>query len=312
MKGKKPKILTFIPKKSTFSEKIKILKKNYTLKNFTKSKDLLSAVLFDPPKILIYYLENESKLKLLETLLNLKQNFNLVSMGIMLIIERENLKSLLAEEILWKSIDDFLFSQADEEELMLRVKIGLHRQERIADNNPLTGLPGNVSIEHALRRALESNELLTVAYVDLDNFKAYNDLYGFSAGDEVIKNLARILQTTIFEKSPKSFIGHIGGDDFIFIIPSELTEEICQGIIKKFNLLLPAFLKEEDLKRGYFICKNRAGELCKIPLLSVSIAGVPIKKGKFKHPGEVASRAAQVKSYVKSLPGSNYFIDRRE
>jgi len=308
LKKEKKDIFLFLPRKKPFTDWAKLLRKDFKLKHFYKSKDLLSALLFLPPQVILYYFNRDRKA--FETLLQLKQNFNLVSLAIILVFEEKDLRSLTDDRIL-RLIDDLLLTTSSPLELKIRINLCLHRLTRISDNNPLTGLPGNVSIELAIKKALESEEPLAIGYVDLDNFKTYNDLYGFSAGDEVIKNLARILQTTIFEKTSKAFLGHIGGDDFVFIVPLSMAEEISKEILQKFKALLPAFLSEEDLKRGYFIAKNRQGVLREIPLLSLSIALVPITKGRFKHPGEVAARAAQVKSVVKKMPGSNYFIDRR-
>ncbi len=304
----KKEIFLFLPRKKPFTDWSKLLRKDFKLKNFYNSKDLLSALLFSPPQAILYYFNRDRTA--FETLLLLKQNFNLVSLAVILVLEEKELESLTDDRFL-RLIDDLLLANSTPLELKIRISLCLHRLTRISDNNPLTGLPGNVSIELAIKKALESEEPLAIGYVDLDNFKAYNDIYGFSAGDEVIKNLARILQTSIFEKTTKAFLGHIGGDDFVFIVPLSMAEEISKEIIQKFNALLPAFLSEEDLKRGCFIAKDRQGVLREIPLLSVSIALVSIIKGKFKHPGEVAVRAAQVKSVVKKMPGSNYFIDRR-
>ena len=304
----KQEIFLFLPRRKPYTEWVKILKEDFKVKRFYKPKDLLSSILFSPPQAIIYHFQLERRA--FETLLQLKKNFNLVSLAIILVLDEKGLEELSDEQIL-QLLDDILFTTSTPLEIKLRLKICLYRLTRISDNNPLTGLPGNVSIMLAMTKALESEEPLAVGYVDLDNFKTYNDLYGFSAGDEVIKNLARILQTTIFEKTANAFLGHIGGDDFVFIVPLSMAEEICKDVIQKFNILLPAFLDEEDLKRGYFIAKDRQGVLREIPLLSVSTALVPVVKGKFKHVGEVSERAAQVKSVVKKLPGSNYFIDRR-
>jgi diguanylate cyclase (GGDEF)-like protein len=307
-KKEKKEIFLFLPRKKPFTDWSKFLKNDFKLKHFYKSKDLLSSLLFSPPQAILYYFNRDRTV--FENLLQLKHNFNLVSLAIILVLEEEDLEKLSDDRIL-SLIDDIILTNSTPLELKIRLSLCLHRLTRISDNNPLTGLPGNVSIELAIKKALESEVPLAIGYVDLDNFKAYNDIYGFSAGDEVIKNLARILQTTIFEKTTNAFLGHIGGDDFVFIVPLSMAEEISKEVIQKFNALLPAFLSEEDLKRGYFIAKDRQGVLREIPLLSVSIALVPITKGKFKHPGEVAARAAQVKSVVKKMSGSNYFMDRR-
>ncbi|MFN3406605.1 MAG: GGDEF domain-containing protein, partial [Caldimicrobium sp.] len=185
------------------------------------------------------------------------------------------------------------------------------RLDRISDNNPLTGLPGNVSIEKKIKEALEEEKPSAVIYIDLDNFKAYNDLYGFSKGDEMIKNLAKILVYTIDELCKTGFVGHIGGDDFVVITPLEKAEEVAKAVIARFDSLIPKFVSQKDWKRGCFVSKDRQGNPCTFPLPAVSLAIIPVYKGKFKHIGEVAERASQVKKKLKSIKGSAYFIDRR-
>lgn len=147
--------------------------------------------------------------------------------------------------------------------------------------------------------------------MDLDNFKAYNDIYGFSKGDEMIKNVARLLVNTVNRWTKEGFVGHIGGDDFIFIAPLEVVETIAQEVIKGFSSLIPSLVNKRDLERGYFVSRDRQGNKVRFPLPSLSIAIVPVRKGKFKHIGEIAERASQVKKVVKSIQGSAYFVDRR-
>jgi len=305
-------IYAFIKKNKTLKEwkdaLIPFLKDKYTFRTFYDFKKFINAFFFNPPSVVLYYYPKDKEG--LKKVIEIKRSFNLISIPLILILDELDF-DLLFSIADWT--DDFFILSDKVEEVYLRIEYALKKLDRISDNNPLTGLPGNTSISKAIERLMDSFKPYAVAYVDLDNFKAYNDTYGFTAGDEMIKNLARILVNTLSEFSKNDhFVGHIGGDDFVFIVPLEKVEEISKEIIRRFELLSPSFLKEEDLKRGYFVSLSRTGEVSKIPLPSISIAIVPVWKGKFKHIGEISARAAEVKKVVKSLEGSNYFIDRRK
>ena len=308
MKTKRLVIYAFWEKSTPFMEWKKVLSHhNFKIRTFYNIDKFLEALLFKPPDIVFYYYKKDPK-SLQILLRDIKIQFNLVKLLFILIVDKFEAE-ILSNYIY--AIDEILTTSSDKEEVLVRTKLALSKLERISDNNPLTGLPGNVSIERNIKLALEKEEPSAVIYVDLDNFKAYNDLYGFSKGDEMIKNLSKILLNTLQTLSKESFVGHIGGDDFVLIVPLEKAEEVSKEIIKRFDSLVPKFVNPKDLQRGYLICKDRKGNLCKFPLPSVSLAIVPVHKGKFKHIGEVAERAGQIKKLVKSVPGSAYFIDRR-
>jgi len=209
--------------------------------------------------------------------------------------------------------DDYIVKPFEPQELVARVKMVLRRTARDLDANPLTRLPGNVSIINELRIRITENELFAVCYVDLDKFKAFNDKYGFEKGDEVIKNTARILISSLQQKgTPQDFIGHIGGDDFVVITTPEKVDELCKKIIADFTAMVPGLYNKEDLEKGYIIGKDRQKKIKKIPLLSISIGVVTNDKRKIEHVGEVGELGAELKEYAKSLPGSNYVKERRD
>lgn len=180
--------------------------------------------------------------------------------------------------------------------------------------SPLTGLPGNMQIEAELKRRLRKKTEFNVLYFDLDNFKAYNDLYGFLRGDEVIKLTAKVIQRNIHDMDiEESFIGHIGGDDFVAIVSSEIDiERVCQNIIIEFDYEILEYFSDEDSEKGYMEVENRKGEVEQFPLVSLSVGVVVIEKGRFKNILEIGEVGAQVKHMAKATMGSTYVIDRRK
>lgn len=208
--------------------------------------------------------------------------------------------------------DDYIVKPFEPKELLARIRMILRRTERDLEANPLTRLPGNVSILNELTNRVEKKVLFAVCYVDLDKFKSYNDKYGFEHGDEVIRDTARILiQATQRFGSPDDFIGHIGGDDFVVVTLPKHTDDICKEIISEFEKKSPFFYNETDRKNGYIISHDRQGKGQKIPLLSVSIGVVTNEARKIEHVAQIGEIGAELKSYAKKLERSNYVKDQR-
>lgn len=164
--------------------------------------------------------------------------------------------------------------------------------------NPLSGLPGNESINLELSKKIKLKDIFDVCYIDINNFKPYNDHYGFDRGDYVIKCLADIINTRIEPYGDFCFVGHLGGDDFILITPPSLSEKICMDIVKDFEKLLPYFHNKEDFDQGFYISTNRKNEKEAFSLLSISIAIVEVNTNINSIP-ELASRASELKKYAK-------------
>lgn len=179
--------------------------------------------------------------------------------------------------------------------------------------SPLTGLPGNVQIHAELKKRISNKEAFSVLYLDLDNFKAYNDVYGFLKGDEIIKFTAdTIIRCVHSHMQNGCFVGHIGGDDFVAILPILHCEEICESIIANFDACVTNFFTEEDAEKGYIEVANRKGVIEHFPLTSISIGVVEADKGRFANMLEIGEIGAQVKHLAKSIMGSSYSIDRRK
>ncbi|MBX6422293.1 diguanylate cyclase domain-containing protein [Thermosulfurimonas sp. F29] len=304
------RVLLLSPETLPYTRWVEALRrKRYAVEIFSTIEEAGEKVLFNLPDLLL--VAEALKPDLVHDLVfALKCDLSLATLPVILIIEPEKL-----HHIQWQNyfVDDFLCEGASEEEVVSRVELAFVRSERLADNNPLTGLPGNTSILRKIEEVIRSEESWAVGYVDLDNFKPFNDAYGFSRGDEVIRMLARILVTTVdLYAGPRGFVGHIGGDDFVFVVPLEVAEKMSREIIQKFDQLIINFVDPEDRERGCLVTTDRQGVLCRMPWPSVSIAIVPVWKDRFHHYGEVAAIAAQLKHYVKRVPGSIYLVDRRK
>lgn len=179
--------------------------------------------------------------------------------------------------------------------------------------SPLTGLPGNTQIHNELKRRLKNTDAFSVLYLDLDNFKAYNDVYGFLKGDNIIKYTADVIKNVIKEENLEdAFIGHIGGDDFVVVVKGDDVENLCQTIIATFDSRVNEFFKGEDIEKGYIEVENRKGIMEQFPLTSISIGVVICEPGKFQNILEIGEVGAQMKHIAKTGMGSSYAIDRRK
>ena len=216
-------------------------------------------------------------------------------------------------KILKESVEYYIKKPVNDQYLYFTIK-NLSRLLTINRRiSPLTGLPGNVQIHAELKKRIANEEEFSVLYLDLDNFKAYNDVYGFLKGDEIIKFTAdTIIRCVHSHVSNGAFIGHIGGDDFIAIVPILHCEEICESIIANFDTQVLKFFTEEDAENGYIEVANRKGVIEQFPLTSISIGVVEADIGRFENMLEIGEVGAQVKHLAKSIIGSSYSIDKRK
>lgn len=198
------------------------------------------------------------------------------------------------------------------EEVVTRLDAMLRRSDRDLTVHPSTRLPGAIEIDAEVQRRLNAGELFAMCYADLDHFKEFNDRYSYNDGDRVIRILAKILHDVAKGVCGEAaFVGHIGGDDFIFVIPAVGVNDVCAQIIEIFDILIPFQYSEQDRRAGYFFGKDRRGQLHRVPLMTVSIGVVTNERRRFTHAAQVSELATEMKSYAKSLPGSTYSIDRR-
>lgn len=213
-------------------------------------------------------------------------------------------------EFLALGVDDYLHYPFNDTEMFLRSKNIIDRVSKNRDVNPLTKLSGNTEIEEQISYGIQSGSDFAVLYCDLDNFKAYNDAYGFDNGDKVIKAVANILNDTISNVgTTDDFVGHIGGDDFVVVTSCDRMDIIGQTIIDKFKEVAKTFYNARDLELGYIIAKGREDKERKYPLISISVAGVSSKVRRLICSSQVAEIAAVIKKKAKDVEGNVYIKD---
>ncbi len=208
--------------------------------------------------------------------------------------------------------DDYLIEPLSVWEVASRVRLCLSRALRDVNANPLTGLPGNLTIMREAERRLSTGQRFSFAYLDVDSFKSFNDKYGFSRGDEVLRMTARIIVNAVRSlDSLDTYVGHIGGDDFVFITPCEFMAHACQRIASNFDLIVRDFYDADDRENGFIQSMDRQGKPQTFPLMSVSIGAVDTSTAEIQHVADMFTRVTEVKSFAKRLPGSNFIMDRR-
>jgi len=209
--------------------------------------------------------------------------------------------------------DEVIRDATSPTEARTRLEVLLRRSDRDTLVHPSTRLPGAIEIEAEIAHRLARGETFATCYADLDHFKEYNDRYSYYDGDRVIRILAKILHDVVKGLCGETgFVGHIGGDDFIFIVPVASVPDACGEIVSIFDLLVPFQYSEQDRRAGYFFGKDRRGQLHRVPLMTVSIGVVTNERRHFTHAAQVSELATEMKSYAKTLPGSVYTIDRRQ
>jgi len=208
--------------------------------------------------------------------------------------------------------EDYIREEDLEKDILSKVALCQARSERIVEVNPLTRLPGNISINRQIQSRLDQGIPFALAYADLDYFKPFNDKYGFSRGDEVIKITGRLMLNIVRNRSNRNvFIGHVGGDDFICIMAPELIEETCQELIDAFDQIVPSFYDPVDRERDYIESQDREGRARRYPIMGISIGIAHVDQGTFTHYGEVTGVASEMKSLAKKEAKSCFRVNRR-
>ncbi len=203
------------------------------------------------------------------------------------------------------------FGQLAGEFLQMSRKLKEYKVSNL-DANPLTHLPGNLVIQRRVEELLENKVPFAHAFVDLDHFKAYNDRYGYQNGSDIISEVGVIIEKVIAEDcNEEDFVGHIGGDDYIFLTSPDKVELASKNIILEFEKMIPGKYSEEDRQAGFFVCQDRFGVERQFPLMTISIAIICSDTSNYESAIAISHECAKMKEHLKRLPGSNYLIDRR-
>lgn len=290
------------------------LKSVLTLSNYTVCKLKATDNIFKiarnfSPDLILSSFEEVATSRVIE---QMREDHHLCHTPVIIIANRFNIKKAIKN--LNGNVDDYIVKPFQPEELTARIGRIIHRHERALNSNPLTKLPGNISIKNEVERRLQENDEFCVCYADLDNFKAFNDHYGYEKGDEAIRLTSSIIKETIsrYEKgNRKNFLGHIGGDDFIFITETRTVKRICEDIINGFDQKILSLYNKKDLKNGWIVAVDRNGKKNIFSIMSISISVVINHRGDKRHIGEFSKIGAELKKYIKGFPGSNYIVDRR-
>ena len=208
--------------------------------------------------------------------------------------------------------DDYITKPFNNDILIARVKANLRRAARRPVNNPLTGLPGNVLIEEEVAYRFRNGRAFALLWVDLDNFKSFNDAYGFARGDRVIRLVGELIGELKQQRAnDEDFFGHIGGDDFVIITAPEDAVELSKLLIERFDAAVAHLYDPVDLERGYLLGVDRFGTPRRFPLVSISIGIVDTSRRTFRSYDDVSTVAAEVKGFAKKAAGSSYVVDKR-
>ncbi len=308
--GKKPQIF-LLNTDEAMCERIQNLwdKEAINWEIFSSGKALLERFFNDPPHMLICG-EKSTDLPGTEIVDLIKAENVYKQICTVLTLERQSLTDVYNGKM--SEVDDFILLPVTDIEMRARFELALQRSTGTLDANPLTRLPGNASIMQVVEKNIAEKNNFAAAYLDIDNFKAFNDKYGFSRGDEALLVTARLLVTCIMDIDAEyKFLGHIGGDDFFFLVPEEHMEDICKNIISSYDEIIPHFYDEEDRASNGIISRDRQGNIHRFPFMSVSIGVTCNTDKRFTRYAEVSTALGQLKKVCKGYEGSVYKFDKR-
>lgn len=288
-----------------------LLAQGYEVLEAHSEEELFDVAYEKRPDILIGNMEIEG-LNPITTCKKIKHDIILNNLAIVIVTTKDALKKKI--EAINGGADDYIVKPFYPEELTARINRIVRRTKQAINSNPLSHLPGNIMIETEITRRIQEKAPFAVCYVDIDNFKPFNDYYGYERGDTAIRMTANIISTIIRQYNytrQDHFVGHIGGDDFVIVTTPDRIDLFCSYIIEKFDEMAPSLYDEEDVERGYIITKTRQGNVQEFSFMTISIAVVTNESINFTHHGQISKAASELKIYIKKLPGSKYLKDRR-
>lgn len=241
----------------------------------------------------------------------LKNDFITSSIPMIALINKRQLREQLLN--IKQGVDDYLIKPPDPLDLRMRIEMAIKRSQYSLYSSPLTGLPGGRIIEEVVKERINRSNPFALGYMDIDYFKYFNDVYGYVKGDRVIMQTAYMLYSTVHKYgNSEDFIGHIGGDDFIFITSTDKYKQICNNLIPTFDRIMPFHYSQKDRDQGFIVAKDRTRKIRKLPLMSISVALVNKNEdSQLNNVVEINERLAEIKSYLKGIPGSKFMADRR-
>jgi diguanylate cyclase (GGDEF)-like protein len=281
----------------------------YDVRSAVDGRAGIDAALADPPDLVLLDLMMPD-VDGFEVLRRLKTSPASANVAVVLLTAKANVRDLVHG--LDGGADDYITKPFDIEELRARVGSVLRRSRAMRDLSPLTGLPGNFRIAEELERRVTSGGPVAVVHADLDNFKAFNDHYGFMRGDNVIKFTANSLVEAALEVGdPTCFIGHVGGDDFIMVMDPSSAEQFCKAVVERFDDGILDFYDAHDALRGYVEVIDRRGERHAFPVVAISLGVATNTRRIFTSEWEASAIASEMKEHAKGEAGSSFRIDRR-
>jgi diguanylate cyclase (GGDEF)-like protein len=290
--------------------KFQLEKAGYTVDTAEDGLKALKAVEESPPDLILLDLMMPN-MDGYEVCKRLKANYQMSHIPVIMVTAKANLENKL--QGFEDGANDYVAKPFAITELLVRVKNVLQWSQFQRQANPLTGLPGNVSIEKEVERRIATNGRFVFMYADIDNFKAFNDYYGYRRGDDAIKLTAEIITEAVnVAGACDDFVGHVGGDDFVIITTPQNSDAIASAIVKMFDERIVHLLDKEDLERGYVEVINRKGTVDRFPLLTMTIAVVKNTSGKLDHIARISDTASELKRYGKTLEGSVVVKERRK
>lgn len=286
-------------------------KNKYQITKTTSDNKSVKDVMLTVPDLVIIHEDSLVENDIYGLIELLRKNPEYSITPIILISEQRDKEHKL--EMLKKGIEFYIKKPIDDDFILYTIKNISRLMSANRCISALTGLPGNVQIENELKRRMASRKTYAVLYVDLDNFKAYNDKYGYMNGDEVIKFTSDVIQDAIQTYGKKGdFLGHIGGDDFVAVVDYENSKKIARAIIKEFDSGILEYYTEEDVEKGWIKITNRKGKLEKYPLMTITVAMISNKHKRYVTTLEIGEDGANVKKKAKTIEGSTFLEDKRK
>ncbi len=281
----------------------------FDVKTAFDGQEALEVAVADPPQLVLMDIMMP-RMDGLSALKRMRSHPSLAGTSIVLLTARGLTEDRV--EGLELGADDYVSKPFDVNELVARVKAVLRRTKAARDTSPLTGLPGNFRIGSELENRIATGEPFALIHCDLDNFKAFNDHYGFMRGDQVIRFSADVLAAAINDIGEiNGFVGHVGGDDFVVITGGAAAEAFCKAVVERFDDGILDFYDTADALKGYIEVTDRRGERYAFPMVSMSMGVVSNLHRPISSQWEASAIAVEMKEFAKKIPGSSYQIDRR-